>query len=506
MGDGRWAMGRWSRSGGVWRKGSLGLILTRHEELRDKRAAEGLHCEVVPRSLVDRSEDRTSTEETEPFLRGEPTAPVPLGVIIRVLDAPATPPSFRLAAGTCVVGGAPSCDVVIAVPTVSRAHVELGLVQEGVSVRDLGSRNGTFFHGQRVEKMVLSLGGRITVGSVTITIEADAASLDNAPAFSGSSYRGIVGTSPALRRLFAVLQRLEGSLATVLIDGESGVGKERVAHALHEGSSASGGPLVVVNCGAIPRELIGSELFGHRRGAFSGAIDSRKGAFETADRGTLFLDEIGELPLDLQPMLLRAIELGEVRALGDDQTKRVKVRVIAATNRDLEAEARAGKFRQDLFYRLAVVRLRVPPLRERPEDIVPLATRFALSAGLPGLDPEVIAELTRRRWPGNARQLQNAILSYAALGALPDTPGVEVPDLQRTLTAMVDPRRPYAEQKDALTDAFTRVYLQALMAQSGGNQSEAARVAGLNRNYLARMLAKYGLAKGSAADGGEGSE
>jgi DNA-binding NtrC family response regulator len=461
---------------------------------------------VVSHSPFKRSDEPVSTDETEPFLRGAgPVAPVPLGAIIRVLDAPATPPWFRLAAGMCIVGGASSCDIVIAVPTVSRTHVELELVQEGVSVRDLGSRNGTFFHGQRVEKMVLALGGRISVGSVTIAIEADPAALDNVPAFSGSAYRGIVGASPALRRLFAVLQRLEGSLATVLIDGESGVGKERVAHALHEGSSVASGPLVVVNCGAIPRELIGSELFGHRRGAFSGAIDNRKGAFETADRGTLFLDEIGELPIDLQPMLLRAIELGEVRPLGDDQTKRVKVRVIAATNRDLEAEMRAGKFRQDLFYRLAVVRLRVPPLRERPEDIEPLASRFALSAGLPTLAPEVMAELRRRRWPGNARELENAILSYAALGTLPELPSAEAaPDLHLALAAMVDLQKPYAEQKDALMDAFTRAYLQALLARTGGNQSEAARVAGLNRNYLARMLAKYGFAKGSAADG-EGS-
>ena len=432
---------------------------------------------------------------------------MPLGAVVRVLDAPATPPAFRLTTGTCVIGSAPGCDIVVAAPTVSRTHVELGLVQEGVIVHDLGSRNGTYFYGQRVERMVLSLGGRISVGAATVAIEADTDALVNAPAFAGNIYRGIVGESPALRRLFAVLRRLEGSLATVLIDGESGVGKERVAHALHEGSGIAKGPLVIVNCGAIPRELIASELFGHRRGAFSGAVDNRRGAFESADRGTLFLDEIGELPLELQPMLLRAIELGEVRTLGDDQPKHVKVRVIAATNRDLEAEVRAGKFRQDLFYRLAVVRLRVPPLRERPEDIEPLATRFAISAGLAGLSPDIITELRRRSFPGNARELQNAILSYAALGMLPDltsAPAPPEPPRGHALPA-VDLSRPYAVQKEELTDAFTRAYLQALMARTSGNQSEAARVAGLNRNYLARMLVKYGFAKDRAGGDGEGS-
>jgi two-component system, NtrC family, response regulator GlrR len=193
------------------------------------------------------------------------------------------PPSY------CTIGSAPGCDLVIAAPTVSRTHVELGLVPEGVLVRDLGSRNGTYFSGQRVEKRVLSFGGRIRVGSATVAVEADAESLDAAPAYAGTFYRGIVGASPALRRLFAVLQRLEGSLATVLIDGESGVGKERFASALHEGSSVAGGPLVIVNCGALPRELVASELFGHRRGAFSGALESRRGAFEAANGGTLFL-------------------------------------------------------------------------------------------------------------------------------------------------------------------------------------------------------------------------
>jgi transcriptional regulator with GAF, ATPase, and Fis domain len=269
-----------------------------------------------------------------------------------------------------------------------------------------------------------------------------------------------------------------------------------VAQALHHGSKVSGGPLVAVNCGAFPRELVASELFGHKKGAFSGAFDARKGAFESADGGTLFLDEVGELPLELQPMLLRAIELGEIRALGEDKPKHVRVRIIAATNRELEEDVRAGKFRHDLFYRLAVVRLVVAPLRDRPEDIGPLAQHFAEAAGLEPLESATLAELRARRWPGNARELRNAVVAFAALGTLPQRPQAPPAEVEQLMAQLVDLDRPFAEQKEALTDAFARVYLRALLERTSGNQSEAARVSGLNRSYLGRMLQKYELNKG----------
>jgi DNA-binding NtrC family response regulator len=427
----------------------------------------------------------------------------PLGALIRVVDAPAVPASFRLRAGRCVIGSAPGCDVVVSAPTVSRTHVELSLVPEGVRVHDLGSTNGTWWSGQRVETLVLPLGGRCTVGATTVAIELDREALEEAPRFEGEEYRGIVGTSPPMRKLLAILERLEGSLATVLIEGESGVGKERVAHALHHGSPVAAGPFVAVNCGALPRQLVASELFGHKRGAFSGASEARRGAFESADGGTLFLDEIGELPLDVQPMLLRALETGEVRPLGEDRTRMVRTRIVAATNRDLEAEVRVGHFRQDLFYRLAIVRLRVPPLRERPEDIEPLVLHFARSAGLSSVDPRLMAELRARTWPGNARELANAIVAYGALGALPEPPSPVSHDLVPLLAPLVDVRRPYAEQKDALVEAFTKTYLVALMAAANQNQSKAARMAGLSRNYLLRVLARYGLGRTSDDDGGK---
>jgi DNA-binding NtrC family response regulator len=300
-----------------------------------------------------------------------------------------------------------------------------------------------------------------------------------------------------MRRLFSVLERLEGSLVTVLVEGESGVGKELVARALHDGSAVSAGAFVPLNCGAFAREVIGSELFGHRKGAFTGAVEDRGGAFEAADGGTLFLDEVAELPLDVQPMLLRALELGEIRAVGASTARRVRVRVVAATHRDLEEEVQAGRFRHDLFYRLAVVRLRVPPLRERSEDVELLSRRFATSVGMQELPGEVLAELERRPWAGNVRELFNAIQAYAALGELPAPPRAGA---SGEAASIVDVQRPFLEQRDAIVERFTRSYLEALLAHTKGNQRLAARMSGLNRGYLRRMLARFGML-GSSRDG-----
>jgi DNA-binding NtrC family response regulator len=432
-------------------------------------------------------------DATAPF--GTSALALPLGARIRPIAVACAPASFRLRAGRCLVGAGGSCDLVISEPTVSRTHLELELLPEGVRVSDLGSRNGTFYLGQRIERMVLGLGARIQVGAATVALEADTESLEGALSYDGDEYRGMVGVSRSMRHLFAILERLEGSLVTALIEGESGTGKDLVARALRQGSSVAKGPFVVLNCGAIPRELVASELFGHKRGAFSGAIESRRGAFELANHGTLFLDEIGELPLDVQPMLLRALEEGEVRPVGGDHPEHVKVRVIAATNRDLRREVESGRFREDLFYRLAVVRLPVPPLRERPEDIAPLAMRFAQQAGLNELPDVVLEELKAHPWPGNARELRNAVQAYAALGTLPHVRRSSAATLDFALGELADLKRGYQDQKDALIDRFTRIYLQALLAHTGGNQSAAARVSGLDRTYLRKLLAKYGLSK-----------
>jgi two-component system nitrogen regulation response regulator GlnG len=421
--------------------------------------------------------------------------PLPLGAVIRVLEAAATPSKFRLRMGSCVLGAGGGTNILVSDPTVSRKHVSLTLVPDGVVVEDLESRNGTFYLGQRVSKMVLALGSRIRVGAVEVAIDADTDGLCEQLPQGAPSYRGLVGTSAPMRRLFAILKRLEGSLVPVLVEGESGVGKELVARAIHEGSVRSSSPLVTVNCGAIARELILSELFGHRRGAFTGAIEHRVGAFEIADGGTLLLDEIGELPLDVQPTLLRALESGEMRPVGENEAKRVSVRVVAATNRDLEQAVKAGAFRGDLYYRLAVVKLSVPPLRDRPEDIELLAATFARAAGVGELPADVLGRLAKHTWPGNARELRNAVEAYAALGTLPDAKGPDLPLLDFALRQIVRTDRPYAEQKELVAEAFARSYLHALLAKTGGNQSEAARISGLERSYLGKLLAKYGIAK-----------
>jgi transcriptional regulator with GAF, ATPase, and Fis domain len=423
----------------------------------------------------------------------------PLGVIVRVLGAPAQPKAFSLDQGTCILGAGNEAQIRIQNPNVSRQHCELGLVPEGISVRDLGSRNGTFYLGQRVQGITLAPGARIHLGPVEVALDPDMESLEGGEPYPEAVYRGMIGSSLQMRKLFGALSRLEGSLVTVLVTGESGVGKELVSRALHEGSSVANGPLVTVNCGAIAPELVASELFGHKRGAFTGASEPRKGAFESADGGTLFLDEIGELPLDVQPMLLRALESGEIRPVGADRSQHVRVRVVAATHRDLRSEVRANRFREDLYYRIAVVELSVPSLRDRVDDIGELANRFAYAAGLQqGLPGPVIERLRARRFPGNVRELRNVVQAFAALGRLPNEPlspedrGGDADSIER----LIDVTRPYADQKDELIDRFNQAYLVRLMQHTNGNQSAAARLSGLDRSWLWRLLIKHGIAKG----------
>jgi transcriptional regulator with GAF, ATPase, and Fis domain len=418
------------------------------------------------------------------------TAPRAVGALVRVLDVPAKPSEVRLTSGTCTLGSAEGNDLIVPDRSVSRRHVELTLGREGVQVRDLGSRNGTFYLGQKIGTLTLALGARFTIGAVEIAIDPDTEGLLDGLVFEGDSYRSVLGSSPRMKRLFAVLQRLESSTAPVLLEGESGVGKEVVARAIHEGSPAAEGKFVALNCGAIPKDLVGSELFGHKRGAFTGAIESRKGAFELADKGTLFLDEIAELPVDVQPQLLRALELGEIKPVGGDETRTVKARVIAATHRDLAAEVSAGRFRQDLFYRLAVLRIPIPPLRTRPEDIERLALHFAEGRSLP---QPILEELKARAWPGNARELRNAVQAYLALGHLPAPTAGPALDLEAMIRASIDPTLPYADQKETFLEQFSRAYIVALLRYTGGNQAAAARIGKLDRTHLGRMMAKYGL-------------
>ena len=428
-------------------------------------------------------------DATETMLR---SALLPLGAVVRVQGVPGSPAELRLSAGACVVGAGTDADIIVEDRAVSRRHVELRLCAEGVAVRDLESRNGTFYLGQRIESAVLSLGSRIRIGAAEVLIDADTTALQDANE-DHTDYRGLLGVSAPMRKLFAILARLEGSLVNVLVEGPSGVGKELIAQALHQGSRVADGPLVVLNCGAIGRDLVLSELFGHKKGAFTGATEAREGAFTAAHGGTLFLDEIGELPLEAQPTLLRALESGEVKPLGENQAHHVKVRVVAATNRDLQEALEEGSFREDLYYRLAVVKLTVPPLAQRREDVPLLATAFARDAGAGSLPAQILSELTSRSWPGNVRELRNAVLAYLALGSLPEAGAAPKGLLEAALRQSVDIARPYQEQRDALDALFARVYFETLLAKTGGNQSEAARIGGIERSYFGKLLRKYGI-------------
>jgi DNA-binding NtrC family response regulator len=309
----------------------------------------------------------------------------------------------------------------------------------------------------------------------------------------------MVGGSRPMLELFQKLDRLKDSLVTVLIEGESGSGKELVARSLHEQSSVAGGPFIAVNCGALERELARSELFGHRKGAFTGAADAHVGAFEAADGGTLFLDEVGDLPLDVQPTLLRALQNRAVVRVGESSERPVSVRVVAATHRSLWHEVAAGRFREDLYFRLAVVTLNVPPLRERSEDIEPLARHIANRLGVSPLPNSALEELRKRPWPGNVRELHNVIEHYAALGTLPSGSRPAV-NLATAVEALVDPSLTYAEHKRQLLECFQRAYFRKLLVRTAGNQSEAARLAAVERSYLSKLIKQLSVDGGEASD------
>jgi len=409
-----------------------------------------------------------------------------LDCTLQVIDGPDRGLSAPLGLERITVGASASCDLVLTDPAVSGVHVELAPLGEGVRVRDLGSTNGVTHLGARIQEALLQPGAVIGLGKTTLAlISPEAAPF---PAAEACEYGGIVGHSPAMRRLFTALTRLEATEITVLVEGETGTGKSLLAHAIHAASPRRAGPLVVVDCGAISPGLLHAELFGHRKGAFTGAWRDRAGALEAAHGGTVLLEEVGELPLELQPTLLRFIETGAIQRLGDACARALDVRVLAATNRPLRQALAEGRFRLDLFHRLSVVRLQIPPLRERPEDILPLARRFLARQGEEGrrlLTPAVAAMLQSYPWPGNARQLHNAITRLSSLGRLfiPEEgapPGRE---------AEAD----FHQAKAQMIDRFERVYLMELMQQHGGNLSAASRASGLVRHHLRALLRRHGV-------------
>jgi DNA-binding NtrC family response regulator len=404
-----------------------------------------------------------------------------------------------LESGTTMVGTHANNEVVLSDKTVSRYHLELQLRADGLQIKDLDTTNGTLHGGTRVGSIVVTGAAHLRLGKHTeIDLLPSDAAVEVAE-YQGDRFGDVLGASPAMRRMFSLLSRMAATDATLLVEGETGTGKEAIAEAVHRHSHRAGGPFVVVDCGAIPRELIASELFGHIKGSFTGAHADKHGLVSAAGGGTLFLDEIGELSLELQPQLLRVLEKREVRRVGETRGEHVDIRIIAATNRDLRQMVKLGGFREDLYFRLAVVRAVVPPLRERADDIPLLAHHFASQLGRAGFDlpAPVIDELRRHDWPGNVRELRNVVERALSLGGSGLAPaaspgaaaGAAAP--RAADAAMLD--RPFKEAKGELIEAFERAYLDHLLAKHRGNISKAASEAGIDRNYIHRLIKKYGI-------------
>jgi len=416
---------------------------------------------------------------------------------IEVADGPDRGRVVELPGPSIEVGSARTGDLVLSDPTVSRHHLTIAIERDGIRVIDAGSRNGTTVDGVRVRDAWARADSLLVLGGTTLRLRLLEGEID-LPLSTRSRFGGLLGTSVAMRRVFALLERVALTDTTVLVEAETGTGKELVAEALHEQGPRASGPFVVFDCSAVSANLIESELFGHVRGAFTGAIGDRAGAFEAADGGTLFLDEIGELPLDLQPKLLRALERLEIRRVGESTARRVDVRIIAATHRSLATEVDAGRFREDLYYRLAVVRVGLPPLRERLDDIPHLVEHFARETARRGQPPVYLPESVVRgfqaqAWPGNVRELRNAVMRAAALGVPDATPA---PAPATGPAAAIDLSIPLKIARDRVTEAFEVAYLTEALKQTGGNVSRAAELAGVNRKFIQRTMKGHDLRSG----------
>lgn len=391
-----------------------------------------------------------------------------------------------------VVGNLESCDLVLHDDFVSRKHCEVRCKKDGHHLIDLQSRNGTFVGGVQVREAYLTPGVMLRIGQTDLLYQPQVD--ENTIPLSDDNHFGLLlGFSRSMRQLYTLLHSVAPSNITVLIEGETGTGKELVARSLHAQGKRAAQPFTVVDCGAVASNLIEADLFGHEKGAFTGAEQQRIGAFEAAHGGTVFLDEIGELPLALQPKLLRVLEQREIRRVGGEQTFPVDVRVVAATNRNLEEEVKAGRFREDLYYRLAVLKVKLPPLRERREDI-PLIVEHLLSSHtdgrIEGLLPDAMARLTSHEWPGNVRELKNVLEGAMSLAEGPflKAQDFNLPDAR--------PRSSVASKPPNEARSMNEVEKQAIIATLEAvhwNKTAAAKRLGIAYSTLYEKVKKYGI-------------
>ena len=429
-----------------------------------------------------------------------------------VVEGPEVGRAALIGAAGVVVGTDPTYDLVLSDERVSRRHLEVHPDGGRFLVRDLGSTNGTLHEGTLVTEVRAPLGATFKVGKSFLRIQPEPQALELPPS-QARRFGELCGESLALREVFAVLELAAQSDVTVLLEGETGTGKELAARALHEASARRRGPFVAVDCGALPDSLLESELFGHVRGAFTGASTTRAGAFARAHGGTLLLDELAGVPAAVQARLLRVIEERKVRPVGSDQERALDVRLIAASRLDLAARVTEGDFRPDLYYRLSVVRVVLPPLRARREDIGPIVRELLRLRGLGDERPRgpALARLAAHGWPGNVRELRNVVDRAIALapGArsfeelrfqLPGAgaaggggagAGAGAGDAGEPLPLRTD--IPYAEAKQAVLTAFERRYLGDILERVDGNLTAASRESGLDRKHLRTLCRRHGL-------------
>lgn len=405
---------------------------------------------------------------------------------------------------TYTIGSGPNNDLVISDATVSKQHCELQFTNEGYVIRDLGSTNGTIVQGMMVGEAVMNQSTEFQLGETRIVFcplrEATEYNLSE-----NESFGNLLGRSVGMRRVFYQAEKYAPTDVTVLIEGETGTGKEILAEEIHRHSPRANKPFVVIDCSALAKELVESELFGHKKGAFTGANQDRVGAFEHANGGTVFLDEIGDLAPGLQPKLLRVLEKREIRPVGSNEVRNINVRIISATHRRLDAEVNNGRFREDLYFRLSVVHLDIPPLRRRKEDIPMLVRKFLKDNGRQDIldQPQELEKtieiLSNHNWPGNVRELRNLveIASYGerktmdisallCLGSLKNT------DDQASPSSFLSDQ-PFKDAKTNVIDEFEKNYLTGLIKRNDGNISKAAREADIERGYLRRLLKKHSI-------------
>ncbi|MBI5535215.1 MAG: sigma 54-dependent Fis family transcriptional regulator [Deltaproteobacteria bacterium] len=430
--------------------------------------------------------------------------------VISVIEGPDSGLTFTIDAArpsSVLIGQGPACEIRLSDREVSRRHASLEVIGRRLRILDLASTNGTYVDGLGVNDGWLVGDELVRVGRTALRVEAGASAA--APTVTGEGAFGkVVGASLEMRRLYTLCERMAASDVPVIIEGETGTGKEVLAEALHEQGPRAQGPFVVFDCTAVPPNLLEAELFGHERGAFTGAVGARKGVFEQAHGGTLLIDEIGDLDLNLQPKLLRAIERCEVRRIGGDRPIKVDVRLIAATRRDLDKAVQAGRFRDDLFHRLAVGRVELPPLRKRQGDVPVLVRHFCkqLGAARSQVPDDVVVGWEEYAWPGNVRELRNAVARYLALGEashlqratvlepvdpepFPASEAAQAPagDLIEQVIAQALPL-PVARQR--VVEEFERRYIERVLAEHGGNVARAANASGIARRYFQILKAR----------------